>query len=93
MKDNQVNFINDINKKYDDVEGQLRQYMRQVQEEHRKKWQQIKELENNYKDMVGGHQRDREQHYEEEIKAIERRGRVEREIQLLQEEAENIRNA
>ena len=65
LKDNQVNFVDDINKKYDDVEGQLRQYMRQVQEEHRKKWQQIKELENNYKDMVNGHQRDREQHYEE----------------------------
>ena len=39
LKDNQVNYIEDINKKYDDVEGQLRQYLRQVQEEHRKKWQ------------------------------------------------------
>ena len=38
LKDNQVNYVADINKKYDDVEGQLRQYLRQVQEEHRKKW-------------------------------------------------------
>ena len=93
MKDNQVNYIEDINKKYEDVEGQLRQYLRQVQEEHRKKWQQIKELENNYKNMTNGHQQDREQHYEQELRAIERRGRVEKEIQLLQQEAENIRQA
>lgn len=32
-------------------------------------------------------------HYEQELRAIERRGRVEREIQLLQEEAESIREA
>lgn len=43
--------------------------------------------------MSNGHQQDREQHYEQELRAIERRGRVEKEIQLLQQEAENIRQA
>ena len=52
------------------MEGQLRQYLRQVQEEHQKKWQTIKELEDNYKDKINTHQRDREQHYEQELRAI-----------------------
>lgn len=45
LKDNQVNFIEDINKKYEDVEGQLRQYLRQVQKEHQTKWDNIRQLE------------------------------------------------
>jgi hypothetical protein len=54
-----VTYTNDINKKYDDVEGQLRQYLRQVQEEHRKKWQHIQQLEDDYIQSLN-HHRDRE---------------------------------
>lgn len=55
--------IADINKKYEDVEGQLRQYLREVQEEHKKKWQTIKRLEDEFKNKINTHQADREKHY------------------------------
>lgn len=67
--------------------------MNQVQEEHAKKWETIRQLEDHFKDKLASHQANRDMHYEDEVRAIERRGRVEREIQLLQEEAGNIREA
>lgn len=60
------------------MEGQLRQYLNQVQEEHKKKWQMINKLENNYKEQINNYENDRGRNYERELKAIERRGRVER---------------
>ena len=93
LKENQVDFIEDIHKKHSDVEGQLRQYLNQVQDEHKKKWQTIKQLEDNYKDRLSNNERDRHVHYEQQLKDIQRRGRVEREVQLLQEEAKSIREA
>lgn len=46
MKENEVNYIEDINKKYSEVEGQMRQYLKQVKEEHGKKLMMIRNLEN-----------------------------------------------
>ena len=42
--------------------------------------------------VVKKKQMERVQDYQDEVRAIERRGRIEREIELLQQEAENIRN-
>ncbi len=64
LKENQVNYIQDINKKYTDVEGQLRQYLIQVQEEHQKKLVMIRDLQNHFNNQVENHNKDREAHYE-----------------------------
>ena len=49
LKENEVNYVEDINKKYSEAEGQMRQYLRQVKEEHGKKLTMIRNLENEYK--------------------------------------------
>jgi hypothetical protein len=49
IKDGKMANSQDINKRYSDIEGQMRQYMNQIREEHRKKLVTLKEMEDHYK--------------------------------------------
>lgn len=48
-------------------------------------------MEDHYKERIA--QQNQNHHYQEELQAIERRGRLEREILLMQDEAKSIREA
>lgn len=61
----------------------MRQYLNALREEHKNKLIALKEMEDYYKERIA--QQNKNQHYQEELQAIERRGRLEREILLMQD--------
>lgn len=78
LKEGIVTNSNDINKRYTEIEGQMREYLNQVREEHRKKLLALREMEDEYKHKINNQNQDRSNQYEREIEAIEKRGRLER---------------
>lgn len=66
----------ELQKRYSDIEGQMRQYLNMLRQEHKNKIITLKEMEDHYKQKIA--EQNRNQCYQDQLQAIERRGRLER---------------
>jgi hypothetical protein len=82
LKSDTVLNSEELEQRYSDIEGQMRQHLNLLREEHRNKLTIITEMEAAYKDKITA--QNRNLHFQDEMEAIEKRGKLEGEILLMQ---------
>jgi gas vesicle protein len=55
----------ELQKRYSDIEGQMRQYLNKLREEHKNKLIVLKEMEDHYKEKIA--QQNKNNHYQDEL--------------------------
>lgn len=55
----------ELQKRYSDIEGQMRQYLNMLRQEHKNKLITLKEMEDHYKQKIA--QQNRNQNYQDEL--------------------------